>query len=1009
MPLASNGAHAPQPKRGRYLYPVLLAGGGALVTWLGARQEGYLQGGRELYAFALGMMLMSFIAAAAIWMLYVSRRRIAALAERGTEDLVRNEARFRFIFENVPVGLSSFRVGHQNEKHFVNSAHARITGVPVDKCTEPGAYAAVTHPEDAIRQKELTDRLHRGEIDHFTMEKRYLHPGGRVVWCVITVYHFRDPVTGEVQQVASLVDITEHKRIQDELARQEAESRFIFEAVPTGIVWNHIHPDGTMHRRINDAHLRIAGLSREDAERPYAFRDLTHPEDLALQKSLHDQLQSGLINQYSLDKRYIRKDGSIVWVKFTNQRRQHPDGSEDHLSTVVDITALKKVQEEMALKEAQFRFIFESVPVGVSWAIVGDDRTRMVNPEHIRLTGITTEMSLAQPDIYQKRTHPEDFARQQELMRRLYAGEIDRFTIDKRYCHEDGRITWVRMLRRICKNADGRSSQELNAVIDITEVKRAQEELNSAKEAAEQANLAKSQFLAMMSHEIRTPMNGVIGMTSLLLDSKLTPEQKEYTETIRVSGDALLTIINDILDFSKIESGRLELEQTEFSLTECLEGTLDLLAARAAEKRLDLLYEIADGTPGAIRGDPTRLRQVIVNLLGNAIKFTEQGEVLLSLRVQAATAEEVELLFSVSDTGIGIPADARDRLFQSFSQVDSSTTRRFGGTGLGLVISKRLAELMGGRMWVDSEAGRGSTFSFTIKAGPVASKPRLYGGGSKARVEGRRLLAVDDNATSRRILSDLARNWGMAAFTIENPAEALALLRAGEKFDAAVLDMQMPSMDGLMLAGEIRKLRTREELPLVLLSSLGRQDDPAGLFTANLTKPVKPSQLLDVLAQIFWQGREAAAARQTSVHPFAPVEFKHPERILLAEDNTVNQKVALHILHSIGYQADLAANGLEVLAAVERQPYDIILMDMQMPEMDGLEASRRLVELYPQPETRPWIIALTANAMVGDRQLCLSAGMDDYLSKPIKKGELAKALENAAAIVAQRKTVAATT
>ncbi len=876
MPSASPDAGALPLKRRRYFFPVLLAGLAVLLTLGAAQMDRSGATGREWHYFAAGALAMALLAAAVIWGLYFSRKRVMAEAAQGTEELVRNEAQFRFIFEAVPIGIS----------------------------------------------------------------------------------------------------------------------------------WRFVRPDGRTMRHLNEAHLRICGLTREQAADYKAIGNLTHPDDWPKQARLHDMLMAGEIKEYSLDKRYVRPDGSTVWVTFTNQWHRNPDGSEQHLSTVTDITATKRIQEELALKEAQFRFIFESVPVGLSWAVVGVDDSRIVNPEHVRLTGVTAEQAKLEPGVFLRLTHPEDAARQQELVRRLRSGEIDQFTFDKRYLRENGASVWVRLSRRLYRGSDGRPDQELNALVDITELKRVQTELHTAKDAAEKANLAKSQFLAMMSHEIRTPMNGVIGMTSLLLDTKLAPEQKDYAETIRVSGDALLTIINDILDFSKIESGKLELEKTEFSLHECLEGTLDLLATRAAEKRLDLLYEIADGTPGTIRGDPTRLRQIIVNLLGNALKFTSEGEVLLSLRVQAATPDTVELLFSVQDTGIGISVAARDRLFQSFTQVDSSTTRKYGGTGLGLAISKRLAELMGGRMWVESEPGRGSVFSFTIQAEPVASKPRLYGGGSKARVEGRRLLAVDDNSTSRRILTDLARNWGMTSLAVETPDEALVLLRAGEKFDAAILDMQMPEMDGLMLAQEIRRLRSKEEMPLVLLSSIGKQEDAAGLFSANLTKPVKPSQLLDVLAQLFWQGREGEAAKQAavSVHPFKPVEAKHTERILLAEDNVVNQKVALHLLHNLGYRADLAANGLEVLEAVERQTYDIILLDMQMPEMDGLEAARQLVKRYPAPSARPWIIALTANAMQGDRELCLAAGMDDYLTKPIKKPELSSALERGRQAIAQRST-----
>ncbi|WP_438479049.1 PAS domain S-box protein [Oleiharenicola lentus] len=778
-------------------------------------------------------------------------------------ELAQREAQFRFILNALPIGVSWEHYGEKNET-WLNETVLRITGLTREQALVPGAYQRITHPDDWKVQQAQSARLRSGEIDSYAIEKRYFRDDGKTVYALLTLQVFRGPDGKILQEVSTVSDITERHEAQKERELQEARFRFIFDAVPTGIVWRLVNPDGTVASSVNEAHLRIGGLTREQAMEPGAFRNLTHPDDLKVQKVLHDQMMAGETNEYSLHKRYIRRDGTVVWVAFTNQRRTFPDGSEQHLSTVTDITELKRVQEE----------------------------------------------------------------------------------------------------------------------------------LGTAKETAEHASLAKSQFLAMMSHEIRTPMNGVIGMTSLLLDSKLTREQRDYAETIRVSGEALLTIINDILDFSKIESGRLELEHMEFPLRDCVEGTLDLLAARAAEKRIDLLYEIQDGAPSIIRSDPTRLRQILVNLLSNAVKFTERGEVLLGVRSKTLADGALELVFSVKDTGIGIPKDGMDRLFQSFTQVDASTTRRFGGTGLGLVISRRLAEMMGGRMWVESVQGKGSTFSFSIKAEAVASKPRLYAGGAKASVDGRRLLAVDDNATSRRILSDLARNWGMVPRTVETPAEALALLRAGEKFDAAVLDMQMPDMDGLMLAAAIRDLRTAEQLPLILLSSMGKQEDLHNLFAANLTKPVKPSQLLDVLSQLFWRGREETVASTSvvNVQGGSRPEIQHPDRVLLAEDNLVNQKVALHMLRNLGYRADLAANGLEVIDAVKRQTYDIILMDVQMPEMDGLEASRVLSKLYPEASLRPWIIALTANAMQGDREMCLAAGMDDYISKPIKTPELLSAM-----------------
>ncbi len=665
---------------------------------------------------------------------------------------------------------------------------------------------------------------------------------------------------------------------------------------------------------------------------------------------------------------------------------------------------LRGVQQQLAREEALFRFIYENAPVGLSWLEGQRGETRLVNKAHVRITGVSVEKSRDTAN-YVAVSHPDDREMQQLLMERLYRGEIEQFSMEKRYVHPNGKLVWALLTMHAYRDPVSGEMREVNTIVDITEAKRVQEEtardqarqaaaMTAAKEAAEQANNAKSQFLAMMSHEIRTPMNGVIGMTSLLLDSPLSAEQREYAETIRHSGEALLTIINDILDFSKIESGRLEIEREAFGLRECVEGTLDLLAPQFAAKRLDLLYEIADGVPGQVRGDVTRLRQILVNLLGNALKFTESGEVVLSVRAQPANDARTELVFAVRDTGIGIPGEAMDRLFQSFSQVDASTTRRFGGTGLGLVISKRLAEIMGGRMWVESEVEKGSTFSFTLLVEAVPSKPRPYLGPAVSHLAGKRLLVVDDNATSRRILTALATGWGMSIRAASSGEEVLGWLRNGEAFDVAVLDMQMPTMDGSMLAREIRTLRDAEQLPLIMLSSLGHREhsgDPS-LFAAYLAKPAKPSQLFETLSEVL-QARELDSAQVFQPGDVAEPAIRRAERVLVAEDNAVNQKVALFILAKLGYRADVAADGREALAALGRQAYDIVLMDVHMPEMDGLEATRRI--RAGNPPNRPWIIALTANAMYGDRELCLAAGMDDYISKPIKPGELATALGRA--------------
>ncbi len=633
---------------------------------------------------------------------------------------------------------------------------------------------------------------------------------------------------------------------------------------------------------------------------------------------------------------------------------------------------------EIDRQRQYFEMLVEVSPAAVV-VMDSDERVTGWNPAAAALFGYTEEEAVGR--TIDELVVPEGLRSESRDVTREALGQGRTRRITRR-ADKDSRFLDVEM-ELVPLSFDGENAGFYAIYHDITELQRARQE-------AEAATQAKSAFLATMSHEIRTPMNAVIGMTDLLLGTDLTAEQREFAEVVHASGDALLHVSDDILDYSKIEAGKLDLEHEPFNLRDCVEGALDIVTPRAWEKELELGCLIDDDAPAGIVGDAARLRQVLLNLLSNAVKFTEQGEVMVFVGAEETGAGSYRVELAVRDTGIGIPPDRMDLLFTSFSQVDASTTRRFGGTGLGLAISKRLIDLMGGTISVESEQKKGSTFRISLPVTAADVPPRIALDEGLPHLAGKRILIVDDNATNREIVTRHARSWEMEPVAVERPADALELIAKGEQFDVAVLDMMMPDMDGLALAGEIRQHRSESELPLLLLTSLGRLPQlQSGVFSAQLSKPLKASQLYNMLLQLLTSGRAGEEEVETVTDG---KRARSALRILLAEDNAMNQKVALRLLEQHGYRADVATNGVEAIEALERQPYDVVLMDVQMPELDGLDATRQICERWPE-ETRPHIVAMTANALPEDREACFAAGMNDYVAKPIRAEELVAALK----------------
>jgi len=778
-------------------------------------------------------------------------------------------------------------------------------------------------------------------------------------------------------------------------AKGEAEGRYrrLVEEMPLALYID--HPDErAASQYVSPMIVPMFGYPVEAWESDSFFPSILHPDDRDRVLRAHvDVFQRG-DDRWSWDFRVIAADGRTVWVHDEAVVVRDDAGRALYVQGFMqDVTEERTAAAEVSRQKQYFEALVDASPV----AIVVMDRDEVVtawNPTAERLFGYDAAEATGR--------HIDDLILPEErrtegAVTTTEARETGRAQRIGQRMRKDGRMVDVEIVA-VPLRLDDEHVGYYAIYHDITE-------LEEARKAAEGANHAKSAFLAAMSHEIRTPMNAIIGMSGLLVDSDLDAEQRDYAETIRESGDALLTIINDILDFSKIEAGKVVLESEPYSLQSVVEGALDVLAPTAAAKGIELVYEAGDDLPAALLGDAGRLRQILLNLLSNAVKFTERGEVVLSVVARPLGHERWEVGVEVRDTGIGIPPERLSQLFQVFSQLDASISRRFGGTGLGLAISRRLAELMDGSLMATSSGvpGEGSTFRLTLRApaAPSAAVERTHGA-EAGLLTGRRALIVDDNATNRRILVAQTTRWGMDVRATGDPGEALAWVRGGERFDVALFDFHMPAIEGPVLAAAVREAVPTDGPRVIILSSVGSHQINEPSVVASLTKPVKPSALYDALATALAGDADEDAARTNKGGRSTRAATGHPGdgarlRILLAEDNAVNRKLALKLLERMGHTADVAENGQEAVEAVERRPYDVILMDVQMPELDGLEATRTIRAGTPAGG-QPRIVAMTANAMAGDREACLAAGMDDYVSKPIRPSELAAALERVGSV-----------
>ncbi len=847
--------------------------------------------------------------------------------------------------------------------------------------------------------KEMWQTIARGEVWHGEVKNR--RKDGTYYWVESTIVPFMDEHGKPLRYVSIRTDITARKAMDEQMFQQRAFYERISETLGEGL---YVQDARGRCIYMNSEAEKLLGLKREEFI-GMTVHDTIHKQtatgvplparDCPIYNLVHEHGEARMDDQV-----FTRKDGSVFPVAISSKAAYAANGE---LETVVvafqDISDRKQNEQNMRHTKERLNLALDGSNLALwDWDIASS--RIYLSSKWSEIMGGAPQETQTTVELLFKSIHPDDSILMQSRLATVLKGQADFFSAEYRVKRNDGQWIWIHTHGKVVeRDASGRALRMAGTNADVSVRKDAENAILKAKEAAEQANKVKGDFLANMSHEIRTPMNGIIGMTELALDTELTHEQREYLELVKSSANSLLHIVNDILDFSKMESGKMDIENIEFSLEQMLRVTMKTLAVRAHQKNLELLLHVASDVPDHLLGDPGRLRQVIVNLVGNAIKFTERGEIEVAVMCEANSREgQARLRFSVRDTGIGIPREKFQTIFESFSQADTSTTRNYGGTGLGLTISAQLIELMGGKIGLDSEVGKGTTFYFALDMHILSGNP-LADYQHTGRISGMPVLLVDDNATNRKLLHEMLRNWKMLPTSVSSGPEALAELERaaaeGHPFVLAILDVQMPGMDGFEVAERIRQHPEHVGATVMMLTSEGQRGHAARCrdlgVSGYLMKPVSQSELLDTIMTVLGEPQQQNAPLITR-HSLR--EMRQKLKLLLAEDNAVNQTLAVRLLEKMGHSVTVANNGAEAVQYWQNSQFDAILMDVDMPVMNGYEATERIRIEELSRGTHIPIVAMTAHAMQGAREECLRHGMDGYLTKPIDTEALWNELES---------------